>query len=1026
MEDAAELVVKTEKRFPDAVRLARVVSIASRIEPELLREARLQLLAPAVDVGAEADLWFSPLVQSTTPVALTLLPAVADLLRRQLAESPVALRRSWELLDQVHQDAPAAIRLEERVTWETLSRAAGSLQRVENELMSAVSAINEQNRLGLARWALRAVPRLPQEARETKAATTLVLTAAARLNAWHLLEKQIDSNTLASGFMNELQVVLPADFPKVPVGLRLLENVTTATANSSGRRQSYAIEFSAPPSAGVNEVIDVPGTAPLMIEVSWGDGATPDRKNVSLYQGRTETVAVGGSGTVTIRTAAGDVYTLSEDKERYVSASADAPAPALARIPGAPSIGYVRRYDKSKVDMVEKLTRELSPDVKRVVQVVGPAGIGKTTLAAEFARQLLDTYEQRVVWLSAAGRSDFSLNSLLDGIATQLSRSDIRTLDPKSKTKEVKSLLHDDIALVVVDDFEIIGTKEQTRCFDFLKRYGCATVIVSRKIITRSPGKDVIPLGAMSRDEAAEFLKRIINEGQQSDTLESPNLTEQVIAVCEGNPLAMQLLLAQIESPQDAIYALKQMTRVSGDPLTGVFDLSFTSPQLSEEARRVLLALALFVPSASKTALASIALLDGNLERLNQAAAQLTRLKLAWELGDGNRLGVDGFIRDVLQQRLSGASILNELRQRFVAYFLQFAEHNSEPDTRDYNLLEAELENLLDAMDMAEGLRSWEELTRLCLALVDFFDVRGYWDEALRRNAQAQGAARKSGQKDQLPALYLASGYIYLKRREFAKAQAAFQRVLTHYAGKPVNIEVAIATRRLGSIALQKENLKLAESFYSEALAISRQLGFQTGVADNIHNLAIVKQEQGSLNEARRLYHESLELSGSLNDDRSQAISLHQLGVIAMDIADYTEAEQYFRRSLDIKSKLQDRSGMADTLHQLGLLYQEQGKNKDAEAALRDALGIFSQLGSPSVREVQEDLNSLLGVSTPAAPPVAVSTRRPSKAASKKRRSMKRSTKTAGAGRKKTMGLAGSGRARPPRKLRRSSAKSYR
>lgn len=1014
METAADLVAKTEKRFRDAVRLARVVSIASRIEPELLRQARLKLL-PAVDAGAEADLWFSPLVQASTPVALTLLPAVADLLRRELAKTPDALRSAWKLLKEVHRDAPEAIRLEERVTWETLSGRAGALQRVEEELMSVVSAINVQKRSGLARWALRAVPRMPEEARQTKAATTLVLTAATHLKAWHLLEKQIESNALSADFINQLQIVLPPDLPKVPLGVRLLQEAREGT--SSERR--YLIEFSAPPSTGLKDVIEVPGTAPLMIEVSWGDADKPDVKNVSLYQGRTEAVSVGTSSTVTIRTAAGDVYTLSEDTEQPVSPSRDAPDVAGDRIPSPPSIGYVPRRLQSGLDIVEELTAELSPEVTRTVQIVGPPGTGKTTIAAEIARRLLDIYEQRVVWLSAAGRSDFSLNSLLDGIATQLSRSDIRTLDPKSKTQEVKSLLSNDIALVVLDDFEIIGAKEQSRCFNFLKSYGCATVIVSRQSIGKPSVKDVITIGAMSVDEATEFLQLTINQAPRSWMFQESGPPARVISVCDGNPLAMQLLLAQIEFVQDDTSALKEMSKGKGDPLRRVYNLSFNLPQLEDDGRAVLLATALFVPSASKDALAQVAPLDGDMDRLNKATTQLIRLKLACEVGDGNRLGVEGFIREALEGHL-GRTRTSDYRRRFVAYFLSFAERHSEPTAADYDALEAEFENLIDAIDMAEGWEGWEEVTRICIYLSKFFDVRGYWDEALRRNAQAQRAAHKSGQRNQLPTLNQTAGYIYLKRRQFAKAEAAFRSVLRYYANKPLNVEVAIATSRLGSIALQQEKLKLAESFYSEALAISRQLEFQIGAADNIHNLAIVKQEQGKLDEARRLYQESLELSGSLNDDRSQAISFHQLGVIAMETKKYSEAENFLRKSLEIKSKLQDRSGMADTLHQLGLLYLAEKKNSAAEAALRDALGIFSQLGSPSAREVEEDLNSLLGVR---ARVVSMPVRTSSKAASKKRRTT-RKIKKGGLYRKKARPV-GSGVASRARKSSRTSAKAY-
>jgi len=1019
VETAADLIAKTEKRFRDAVRLARVVSIASRIEPELVRQARLQLL-PAVDAGAEADLWFSPLVQASTPIALTLFPAVADLLRRELAKTPDVLRSAWELLKVAHRDAPAAIRLEERVTWETLSGGPAALQRVEEALMSVVSAINLQKRSGLARWALRAVPRLPEAARQTKAATTLILTAASHLKAWHLLEKQIEGNVLSADFINQLQIVLPPDLPKVRVGVRLLQEARETTMSEP----RYLIEFSAPPSVGVKDQIEVPGTAPLMMEVSWGDPAKPEAKNVSLYQRRAETVAVGTRNTVTIRTAAGDIYTLSEDKEEAAPnpPAAVSPIAALDRIPSPPSIGFVPRRLKSGPEIVEKLTTELSRDVKRIVQIVGPAGMGKTTLAAEIARRLIDRYEQRVVWLSAAGRSDFSLNSLLDGIATQLSRSDMRTLDPESKTREVTSLLDEDIALVVLDDFEIISLKEQGRCFRFLKNHGRATVIVSPKTIGSSSVRDVFKLSAMSQDEGFEFLKRTINQAPRSSMFQDSDPFQRVFSVCEGNPLAMQLLLAQIEFVQDEANALDEMAKETGNSLNRVFNLSFNLPQLEDDGRSVLLATALFVPSASKEALAQVAPLEGDLERLNAATTQLIRLKLAREVAHGKRFGVEGFIRDSLEGRLSRTRTA-DFRYRFVSYFLSYAQRHSEPTATDYDALEAEFENLNDAMDMAEDHQSWNELIQICTALAEFFDVRGYWDEALRRNDQAQRAARKSGQKNYLPRLNQSAGDIYLKRRQFTKAEAAFRRMLRSHVNKPVNVDVAIAISRLGSVALQQEKLKLAESFYSKALEVSKQLNFQTGVTDNVHNLAIVKQEQGDLDGARRLYEESLKDSRSLNDDRSQAISLHQLGVIAMETGSYAEAAQFFQQSLAIKSELGDRSGMADTLHQLGLLFQAEGKNTEAEAALRDALGIFTQLGSPSAREVEEDLNTLLRARVSYK-------RRPSKAKSKKKRADRPTSKPAAApsrsGKKPRPGSYRPGGGSRGRISRRSSAKSYR
>src|SRR5262245_14691442 len=55
--------IESSPRTRRVVDLARYLSLAAWIEPALLRKARLTFL-PRSDAGLEADLWFSPLVQS--------------------------------------------------------------------------------------------------------------------------------------------------------------------------------------------------------------------------------------------------------------------------------------------------------------------------------------------------------------------------------------------------------------------------------------------------------------------------------------------------------------------------------------------------------------------------------------------------------------------------------------------------------------------------------------------------------------------------------------------------------------------------------------------------------------------------------------------------------------------------------------------------------------------------------------------------------------------------------------------------
>ena len=169
VKQAQELIDRVRSRFPDAVRLATIISLAVRVEPELLRTARLRLL-PEVDAGTEADLWFSPLVQSKNPLAFVLFPEVEAMLRQELAQDQTLLRQTWDVLKEVHQELPPTIRLEEEITWLALSNKANAHSEIEKLFKQVITAMVDEKRRGLAHWAVRALPRLPVVARTSEAA----------------------------------------------------------------------------------------------------------------------------------------------------------------------------------------------------------------------------------------------------------------------------------------------------------------------------------------------------------------------------------------------------------------------------------------------------------------------------------------------------------------------------------------------------------------------------------------------------------------------------------------------------------------------------------------------------------------------------------------------------------------------------------------------------------------------------------------------------------------------------------------
>src|SRR5205085_862092 len=77
-------------------------------------------------------------------------------------------------------------------------------------------------------------------------------------------------------------------------------------------------------------------------------------------------------------------------------------------------------------DILARLKTELAPESNQLIALWGPGGTGKTTLAAQVARELRPQFPQRLAWVSALARADFTLATLLDDVAAQLGRTDLR------------------------------------------------------------------------------------------------------------------------------------------------------------------------------------------------------------------------------------------------------------------------------------------------------------------------------------------------------------------------------------------------------------------------------------------------------------------------------------------------------------------------------------------------------------------------------------------------------------------------
>jgi len=240
------LINKFESTNPNALRIAEVVSIAIRVEPELLRMARLTLV-PEANAGDEADLWFSPLVQTRNMLGFVFYPEITKILRQRLASHVELLNDAWyEVFRKVHGSISPALFVEEEITWRALKDSNDP--EIENLLRRILAAmVQEQGQNGVSHWVLRALPNLPDSIHQLQITQMLDLGASLRFGDADAF-LSIQESATSAPTPDWISLFVPSNLGRVKIGVRFI---------------NAGIEFGDLDSMEGAETLEVPATNPL-------------------------------------------------------------------------------------------------------------------------------------------------------------------------------------------------------------------------------------------------------------------------------------------------------------------------------------------------------------------------------------------------------------------------------------------------------------------------------------------------------------------------------------------------------------------------------------------------------------------------------------------------------------------------------------------------------------------------------------------------------------------------------------------
>ncbi|MGI9107520.1 MAG: tetratricopeptide repeat protein [Pyrinomonadaceae bacterium] len=628
---------------------------------------------------------------------------------------------------------------------------------------------------------------------------------------------------------------------------------------------------------------------------------------------------------------------------------------AVSPIPRPPVVGFVARHDAGGRNVVERLKEELAPQRDQLVTLSGSGGIGKTTLAAQAARELKEVFGGRIVW-SEVTRAGYTLSTLLDDVATQLGAPELRKLAPDDKEQQVRALVADPPCLIVLDNCETIADTEQQRIASWFEHTPCPALLTSRPKIDKTCN---ISIAAMRPDEAQELLTKLIAQTQEPQMF-SEEVRLSIYETAEANPFLIGWIVAQIDAAQEPRTVLKELAQGEGEVAQRVFKRSFNLPQLGDDGRATLLALSLFAPSASRLALAEVAGFGDDERRINEAIRNLRALWLIKGILENSRFTIEGLTRSLTKSRLLNDARADEFRRRFAAYFRSYTEAHEQPTPEEWDVLEAEKDNILSAMDTAFEMEDRGSVQSLASVMANpvtgVLGVRGYWDEAKRCNKQGLAAARASTDEETIAAFTHNVAVLHQQQGEIEEAQRLYSESLEINKRLGNQRGIASTLHQLGWLAQGQGEIEEARRLYGESLEIKKRLGHQSGIASSLHQLAMLAQVQGEIEEARRLYSESLDIEKRLGDQSGIAITLHALANLVRDQGELTEARRLYNESLESTEKLGDKSNIALLRLNMGSLAEKEGNKAEAARLYREALSMFEKLGSPYAETARQDL----------------------------------------------------------------------
>jgi tetratricopeptide (TPR) repeat protein/transcriptional regulator with XRE-family HTH domain len=613
----------------------------------------------------------------------------------------------------------------------------------------------------------------------------------------------------------------------------------------------------------------------------------------------------------------------------------------------------------------------------------GTAGVGKTALAVQWARQVAGRFPDGQLYVNLRGFDPDEPVAAADALAGLLRSLGVRGAEIPDGVEDRARLYRSKLAgrrvLMLLDNAR---DGEQVRPL-LPGDPGCVAVVTSRDamagLVARDGARrldlDVLPLA-----DAVALLRSLI--GPRAD--EEPDATAELAGLCARLPLALriaaELAVGRRETSLRELVAELAAARLdlldAGEDradVRAVFSWSFR--QLPEDVAGVFALLGLH-PGEDLDVHAVAALTGTTVGQARQVLGRLHRASLVQAAGP-DRYVLHDLLRAYAREQAVAAEQegardpggrCQQALTRLFDYYLAAAvaamdvqyPAGARPrpqvppsaaavpamsgDTEARAWLDRERANLVAVVVHCTGHGWPRHAAGLAGTLFRYLMIASHLPEAQTIYTHAVQAARQSGdlaaEADALSGLG-GIGIVKGSRDAADHCQAALER----YRACGERGGEARVLRNLGVIEQRLHNYQSAIGYFLQANAAYEDVGDRLGVAVALCSLSLVETELGSLDQASEHLRRALQVFREEKDHVREAEALQGMGDLSLSRGQLAAAADFHEQALAIYRRIDNPTGIAAGLLNLGEVSVHQGEYQQATDYLLQALALFRQTG---------------------------------------------------------------------------------